>query len=109
MDSRPLRRDTREEIAKRYAEWEIVGEAEIRDVDSRTRRYFTPHTSTLATLHCAGTTGDRPSLHPAIDAAEAFLLRSVVTAVRYLLCKARQVRGDERWRRGCTLKSCRAT
>ena len=33
---------TLEEIAQRYAEWQIVGPAEIRDVDPG-ERYFTPH------------------------------------------------------------------
>lgn len=33
---------TRQEIAKRHAEWEIAGPAEIRDVDSEARS-FTPH------------------------------------------------------------------
>jgi hypothetical protein len=35
---------TLEEIARRYSEWEIVGPAEVRDVDTDAR-YFTPHKS----------------------------------------------------------------
>jgi hypothetical protein len=33
---------TREEIGQRYAEWEILRPAEVRDVDPDAR-YFTPH------------------------------------------------------------------
>ncbi len=35
-------RAERHEIAARYAEWEIIGPPEIRDVDPDAR-YFTPH------------------------------------------------------------------
>ncbi len=33
---------TRQEIAARYVEWEIIGPPEIRNVDPEAR-YFTPH------------------------------------------------------------------
>ena len=39
-------RADRDEIAARYAEWEIIGPTEIRDVDPGPR-YFTPHQSPL--------------------------------------------------------------
>ena len=61
-----------DEIAARYADWEIIGPAEIRDVEPGAR-YFTPHKSPLdAALRRYA---ERPpELQPAIDAAEAFLL-----------------------------------
>jgi hypothetical protein len=37
---------TLEEIAQRYADWQIVGPAEVRDVDTDAR-YFTPHSHPL--------------------------------------------------------------
>ena len=63
---------TREEIAARYAEWNIVGQCEARNVDPEAR-YFTPHASPLdAALRRYN---ERPpELESAIDAAEAFLL-----------------------------------
>ena len=63
---------TREEIEARYAEWEIVGAAEIRQVDPEARD-FTPHKPpTDAGLRRSS---ERPpELESAIDAAEAFLL-----------------------------------
>jgi hypothetical protein len=36
---------TREEIAERYTEWQILG-SEVRDVDPG-ERYFTPHNSSM--------------------------------------------------------------
>src|SRR5262245_8756376 len=65
-------RADRQEIAARYAEWEIIGGPEIRDVDSDAR-CFTPHTSPLdAALRRYS---ERPpELQPVVDAAEAFLL-----------------------------------
>jgi hypothetical protein len=85
---RPRYRADRDEIAARYTEWEIVGEAEIRDVDPHSR-YFTPHTSPLnAALR---TYNERPpELAPAIDASEAFLL--TVFLRRYITYCARRGR-----------------
>ena len=40
---------TRDEIAARHATWEIVGPAEIRDVDP-TARSFTPHRAAVGNL-----------------------------------------------------------
>ena len=85
---RPRYRADRQEIAARYAEWEIIGDVEIRDVDPNAR-YFTPHTSPLdAALR---TYNERPpELAPAIDASEAFLL--TVFLRRYITYCARRGR-----------------
>jgi hypothetical protein len=79
-------RADRDEIAARYAEWEITGPAEIRDVEPDAR-YFTPHTSPLdAALRRSN---ERPpELGPAIDASEAFLL--AVFLRRYVTFCARR-------------------
>jgi hypothetical protein len=61
-----------DEIAARYKEWEIIGPAEIRDVESDAR-YFTPHTSPLD-VALRRYNERPPELEPAIDVAEAFLL-----------------------------------
>jgi hypothetical protein len=42
---------TREEIAKRYAEWEILGPPEVRDVDPG-ERYFAPHRRVIGNRPC---------------------------------------------------------
>lgn len=79
-------RADRNEIVARYVEWQILGEAEIRDVDPDAR-YFTPHTSPLdaAVRRC----NERPpELAPAIDAAEAFLV--AVFLRRYVTYCARR-------------------
>ena len=77
-----------QEIAARYAEWEIIGPAEIRDVDPATR-YFTPHSSPLNAA--VRRYNERPpELQPAIDAAEAFLL--AVFLRRYVTYCARRGR-----------------
>ena len=65
-------RAEREEIAARYAEWEIIGSAEIRDVDPDVRP-FTPHKA-LLDAELRRYSERPPELQPAIDAAEAFLL-----------------------------------
>ena len=62
----------REEIAERHAEWEIIGPAEIRDVDPEAR-YFTPHKA-LPDPALRRSSERPPELQPAIDATEAFLL-----------------------------------
>ena len=76
------------EIASRYAEWEIIGPAEIRDVDPDARR-FTPHRSPLDTA-LQRHSERPPELQPAIDAAEAFLL--AVFLRRYITYCARRRR-----------------
>jgi hypothetical protein len=63
-------------IERRYAEFEITGPAEIRDVDPDARA-FTPH-APFASMMSAELRryNERPSeLKPAIDADEAFLAR----------------------------------
>ena len=77
---------TREEIEQRYAEWEILRPAEIRDVDPKSR-YFTPHSHPLdAALRQYS---ERPpELGSAIDDAEAFLL--AVFLRRYVTYCARR-------------------
>ena len=79
---------TREEIAQRYAEWEILAPAEVRDVDPG-GRYFTPHIHPLdAALRRYN---ERPpEMLPSIDAAEVFLL--AVFLRRYVTYCARRGR-----------------
>jgi hypothetical protein len=62
----------RHEIAARYSEWEIMGPAEVRDVDPAAR-YFTPHKSPFD-AELRRYSERPPELQPAIDAVEAFLL-----------------------------------
>ena len=78
----------RQEIAARYAEWEITGPAEIRDVNPEAR-YFTPHKSPLD-AELRRYSERPPELQPAIDAAEAFLL--AVFLRRYVTYCARRGR-----------------
>jgi hypothetical protein len=63
---------TRDEIAARHATREIVGPAEIRDVDPDART-FTPHKSPLD-AELRRYSERPPELQPMIDAVEAFLL-----------------------------------
>ena len=79
---------TREEIAARYAEWAIIGPAEIRDVDPAAR-YFTPHKALPDPV--LRRSRERP-VEPqrAIDAVEAFLL--AVFLRRYVTYCARRGR-----------------
>ena len=79
---------TREEIAQRYAEWQIVSPAEVRDVDTDVR-YFTPHSHPLD-AELRRYSERPPELAPAIDVAEAFLL--AVFLRRYMTCCARRGR-----------------
>ncbi|MET0659436.1 MAG: hypothetical protein ABW110_14915 [Steroidobacteraceae bacterium] len=78
----------RKEISARYVEWQIIGPAEIRDVNPDAR-YFTPHKSPLnAALRQYS---ERPpEMGPAIDATEAFLL--AVFLRRYVTYCARRRR-----------------
>ena len=81
-------RADRDEIAARYAEWEVIGTAEVRDIDPGAR-YFTLHNSPLdAALR--GYDKRPPELGPAIDAAEAFLV--AVFLRRYVTYCARRRR-----------------
>jgi len=66
-------RAEQQEIAARYAEWEIMVPAEIRDVDPEARA-FTQHGSPLDAA--VRPYSERPpEVQPAIDAAEAFCSR----------------------------------
>ncbi len=78
----------RQEIAARYVEWEIIGPAEIRDVNPEAR-YFTPHKSPLD-AELRRYSERAPELEQAIDAAEAFLL--AVFLRRYVTYCARRGR-----------------
>jgi IS30 family transposase len=69
---RPRYVATRDEIAARYADYEIVGPADVRDVNPETR-YFTPHSHPLD-AELRRYSERPPEFQPAIDAAEAFLL-----------------------------------
>ena len=79
---------TREDIAARYAEWTIDGEAEIRDVDPDARP-FTPHESPLD-AESRRYSERPPEQQPAIDGVEAFLL--AVFLRRYVTYCARRGR-----------------
>src|SRR5678815_2259493 len=81
-------RAERDEISSRYTEWEIIGTAEVRDVDPGAR-YFTPHAapSDPPQPRHDEHPAERP---PAIDAAEAFLL--AVFLRRYVTYCARRGR-----------------
>jgi hypothetical protein len=70
----------------RYSDWEIIGPAEIRDVNPEAG-YFTPHKSPLD-AELRRYSERPPDLQPAVDAAEAFLL--TVFLRRYVTCCARR-------------------
>jgi hypothetical protein len=82
---------TREDIAKRYAEWEITGPAEVRNVDPEARA-FNPHPSfkQMMDAELRRYSERPPELQPAIDAVEAFLL--AVFLRRYVTYCARRGR-----------------
>jgi hypothetical protein len=65
------------EIAARYAEWEIVGPPEIRNVDPDAR-YFAPHFNVMMNAEMRRFRERPPELQPAIDALEVFLVRPYV-------------------------------
>ena len=79
----------RHEIAARYTEWEIIGPPELREVDPEAH-YFTPHRpfKEMMSAEMRRYTESAPELQPAIDAAEAFLLR--VFLRRYVTYCARR-------------------
>ena len=81
-------RSEQHEIASRYAEWAIIGPAEIRDVDPDAR-FFTPHKLPLD-AQFRRYSERPPELQPAVDAAEAFLL--AVFLRRYVTYCARRRR-----------------
>jgi len=101
-------RAERQEIAARYAEYEIVGQAEIREIDPDERR-FCPHSAEPAPRPCSESALDirarpRPDV-PALDpgslcASERFLL--LVFLRRYVTWCARS-RHHERVRSAAAL------
>ena len=86
---------TREEIAERFAEYEIIGTPEIREVDPGAR-YFNPHFKLMMNAELRRFSERSPELQPhlatppAIDAAEAFLVRLFLR--RYVTYCARRRR-----------------
>jgi hypothetical protein len=83
---RPRYVATRDEIEQRYAEWEILRPAELRDVEPDAR-YFTPHAASADVGH----QNERPlELQPTIDAAEVSLL--AIFLRRYVTYCARRGR-----------------
>ncbi len=80
---------TREEIAERYIEFEIIGPAEVREIDPDARP-FTPHLRSPLNAELHRYSERPPELPPAIDAAEVFLL--AVFLRRYVTYCARRGR-----------------
>ena len=82
---------TREDIAARYAEWEIAGQAEIRDVDPEARG-FSPHArfKLMMNSELRRFSERPPEVQPAIDATDAFLARLFLR--RYVTYCARRGR-----------------
>jgi hypothetical protein len=69
-------RAERHELAARFAEWEIIGPPEIRDVDPDAR-HFTPHGNAVMEAELRRISERPPELlatPPAIDGLERFLL-----------------------------------
>ena len=82
-------RAERQEIAARHSEgWEIIGPAEVRDVDPEARA-FSPFKQ-MMDAELRRYSERPPELQPAIDAAEAFLL--TVFLRRYVTYCARRGR-----------------
>jgi hypothetical protein len=79
----------RQEIAARYAEREITGPGEVRDVDPAARP-FTPHLRSPLDIELRRCSERPPEPAPVFDAAEAFLL--TVFLRRYVTYCARRGR-----------------
>ncbi len=95
-------RAERHEIAARYVEWEIIGPPEIRDVDPEAR-YFNPHQPFMQMMNAEMRryTERAPEFQPAIDAAEAFLLRVFLRRyVTYCARRRRFAAMNAQWRSG---------
>lgn len=82
---------TRQEIARRYAEFEIIGAAEIRDA-TPDGRALSPHASFKLMMNAELRRYEErpPELQPAIDTIEAFLLAAFLR--RYVIYCARRGR-----------------
>jgi hypothetical protein len=81
---------TREKIAARYAEWEIIGPAEIRSPETA-GAYFRPFPPTTP-AELARALTPQPDMAPVVDAIEAFLAR--VFLRRYVTWCARAGEAD---------------
>ena len=79
----------RHEIKARYAEWEITGPAEIRDVNPDAR-YFTPHFNAMMNAELRRFRERPPELQPTLDALEVFLVQLFLR--RYVTYCARRRR-----------------
>ena len=77
------------EIRQRHAEFEIIGPPEIRDVDPDAG-YFAPHFNVMMDAEMRRFRERPPELQPAIDAHEAFLVRTFLR--RYVTYCARRQR-----------------
>jgi len=75
------------EIKRRYAEYEIIGPPENRDVNPDAR-YFAPHFNTMMSAELRRFRERPPELEPSIDALEAFLVRLFLR--RYITYCARR-------------------
>jgi hypothetical protein len=84
-------RAERQEIAARFAEWEITGPPEIRNVDPDAR-YFTPDGNAMMNAELLRSSERPPELAEptAIDALEALLVRTFLR--RYVTYCARRRR-----------------
>ena len=82
-------RAERHEIAERHAEYEIIGPAEIRERNPDAR-YFSPHFKLMMNAELRRYSERAPELQPAINAAEAFLVRLFLR--RYVTYCARRRR-----------------
>jgi hypothetical protein len=85
---------SREDIAARYAEWEIIGPPEIRDVDPKAR-YFTPwkvipHAELVRMHEPAPRLNPQLDRPPSVDAQGCFLTSLFLR--RYITYCARQGR-----------------
>lgn len=67
-------RAERREIAERHAEFELVGEPEIRNVDPDAR-YFTPHREPAPVRDAPLDVQPHVVMPPMVDALEVFLVR----------------------------------
>ena len=77
------------EIRSRHAEFEIIGRPEIRDVNPDAR-YFAPNFNAMMNAEMRRFRERPPELQPAIDALEAFLVRTFLR--RYVTYCARHRR-----------------
>ncbi len=91
----------RQEIAARYAEWEIIGPPEIRDVDPHAR-YFTPW-KVVSHAELMGMEERPPELQPHVCERPHRRTRSVLdgavsSKVRHILREAKAIFTDARCR-----------